>query len=244
MARPEDRQRPETRQTPMIPLRDVNPAYSTPVVTRTLIVLNLLLFLYELTLGTELRGFVYAWGLIPARLGLALGGAEPVARPALTLLSSMFLHGGWAHLIGNLWYLWIFGDNVEDLLGPAGFLVFYLAAGVAAGLFQVLLHPGSPLPTIGASGAIAGVLGAYLVSFPRARVITLVPLFPFFQVIPMPAVLVLGLWFVFQFLSGVLFPDSGGGVAWWAHIGGFAFGFVAMRLLGGGRRRTSEAWVE
>jgi len=227
----------------MIPLRDENPSRSVPVVTRALIALNLAAFLYEWSLGPGLREFVYAWGIVPARVSLALEGGEPIVAPALTFASSMFLHGGWAHLLGNMWYLWIFGDNVEDRLGMAGFLLFYLAAGVFASLIHYFANPGSTLPTVGASGAIAGVLGAYAVAFPRARVITLVPLFPFFQVIPLPALLVLGLWFVFQFFSGALLlagGAGGGGVAWWAHIGGFVFGVVVMRVFGGGRRRRES----
>jgi membrane associated rhomboid family serine protease len=231
----------------MIPLRDENPSQTVPVVTRLLIAINAVAFLYELLLGPELRPFIYEWGLVPARLTLALRfGEEPVAGPAFTALTSMFLHGGWLHLVGNMWYLWIFGDNVEDRLGHARFLVFYLLAGLVAASLHYAFNPASRLPTVGASGAIAGVLGAYLVAFPRARVVTLVPLFPFFQVMALPAVLVLGLWIVMQFFSGALALGygGGGGVAWWAHIGGFAFGFIAMRMLGGGRRRTSQRWVE
>jgi hypothetical protein len=168
-----------------------------------------------------------------------------VAVPALTVLTSMFLHGGWLHLAGNMWYLWIFGDNVEDRLGHSRFLLFYLLAGIVAASLHCVFNPASQLPTVGASGAIAGVLGAYLVAFPHARVVTLVPLFPFFQVLALPAVLVLGLWILMQFFSGALSLGSGtgGGVAWWAHIGGFVFGLVVMRLLGGSRR-PSQAWVE
>jgi hypothetical protein len=231
----------------MIPLRDENPSQTVPVVTRLLIALNAVVFLYELLLGPELRPYISAWGLVPARLTLALRfGEEPVAGPALTVLTSMFLHGGWLHLVGNMWYLWIFGDNVEDRLGHARFLVFYLLAGIVAASLHSAFNPTSRLPTLGASGAIAGVLGAYLVAFPRARVVTLVPLFPFFQVMALPAVLVLGFWIVVQFFSGALALGYGvgGGVAWWAHIGGFAFGSVVMRIVGGGRRRTSGAWVE
>jgi membrane associated rhomboid family serine protease len=228
----------------MIPLRDQNPSQTVPVITRLLIVINAVAFLYELLLGPELRPFIDAWGLVPARLTLALRiGEELVPGPALTALTSMFLHGGWLHLLGNMWYLWIFGDNVEDRLGHVRFLVFYLLAGIVAASLHYALNPLSRLPTVGASGAIAGVLGAYLVAFPRARVVTLVPFFPFFQVMALPAVLVLGLWFVVQFFSGALALGygAGGGVAWWAHIGGFAFGFVAMRVLGGGRRRPAKA---
>jgi hypothetical protein len=197
-------------------------------------------------LGSELRTYIYEWGLVPARLTLALRfGEEPLIGPGLTVLTSMFLHGGWLHLVGNMWYLWIFGDNIEDRLGHARFLVFYLLAGVVAAMLHYAFNPASRLPTVGASGAIAGVLGAYVVAFPRARIITLVPFFPFFQVLALPAILVLGLWFVMQFFSGALsLGYGGGGVAWWAHIGGFAFGAVAMGLLGGSGRRTSRAEVE
>ena len=160
----------------------------------------------------------------------------------------MFLHGGWAHLLGNMWYLWIFGDNVEDRFGSVRFLLFYLTAGVSASLLHVVSNSASPLPTLGASGAIAGVLGAYAVTYPRARVITLVPFFPFFQVVPLPALLVLGLWFVIQFFAGALSVGyglaAGGGVAWWAHLGGFLFGALVAHPAGPARRRSSGAWAE
>jgi len=230
----------------MIPLRDENRSHSTPVITRLLIVMNAAAFVYELMLGADLRRFIFDWGMVPARLTLALHyGDEPLPVVGLSLLSSMFLHGGWLHLIGNMWYLWIFGDNVEDRLGRARFLFFYLAAGIVAALLQYLLHPTSRVPTVGASGAIAGVLGAYLVAFPHARIVTLIPFFPFFQVLALPAGIVLGLWFLMQFFSGFLSLGygTGGGIAWWAHIGGFVFGLVAMRVLGG-RRGRSRAWVE
>jgi membrane associated rhomboid family serine protease len=199
-----------------------------------LIALNAALFVYELMLGSGLREFILQWGLVPARLTLALRfGEEPVAAAALTLFSSMFLHGGWLHLIGNMWYLWIFGDNVEDRMGSWRFLGFYLSAGFVAALLHSALQPGSPIPTVGASGAIAGVLGAYALAFPRARVMTLIPLFFFFQVVAVPALVVLGLWFVFQFIAGTmsLGAAGSGGVAWWAHIAGFAYGFVFMGIL-------------
>ena len=231
----------------MIPLRDENPSGTVPVITRALISVNAIAFVYELTLGPELKSFIYAWGMVPARLSLALRfGEEPVVAPSLTTLTSMFLHGGWLHLVGNMWYLWIFGDNIEDRLGHLRFLVFYLLAGIVAALLHYALNQASWVPTVGASGAIAGVLGAYLVTFPRARVIALVPLFPFFQVMALPAVLVLGLWFVMQFFSGALSLGNtgGGGVAWWAHIGGFAFGLIGMPIFGGRGRRPSGAWTE
>ena len=231
----------------MIPLRDENPSGSVPVVTRGLIAINCAAFLYELTLGRELRTFVFEWGVVPLRLTLALRfGEEPLPAPALTLLTSMFLHGGWLHLIGNMWYLWIFGDNVEDQFGALPFLLFYVAAGVAASALHVFSDLGSRLPTLGASGAIAGVLGAYAVMFPRARVYTLVPLFPFFQIIPLPAFLMLGVWFVFQFVAGAISAGqagASGGVAWWAHIGGFLFGVIVAKATSPFRHRP-ESYAE
>src|SRR5262245_53046465 len=228
----------------MIPLRDQNPSRSTPVVTRGLIVANVLVFAYELWLGPDLRDFLSSWGLVPARLPAALArGGEPLEWIGLTFLSSLFLHGGWAHLLGNMWYLWIFGDNVEDQFGRVRFLLFYLAAGIAASALHVFSSLDPRLPTLGASGAIAGVLGAYAVMFPRARVYTLVPLFPFFQVIPLPAVLMLGVWFVFQFVAGAISLGQGvggGGVAWWAHIGGFLFGVIVAKVTSPFRRRPDS----
>jgi membrane associated rhomboid family serine protease len=232
----------------MIPLRDENPSQSPPVVTRVLVAINVVVFLFQLMLGADLLAFFYEWALVPARLTLALRyGEEPLTGPGITLITSMFMHGGWLHLIGNLWYLWIFGDNVEDRMGHLRFLLFYLLAGAVAGLLHYVTNPASRLPTVGASGAIAGVLGAYLVAFPRARVVTLLPIFPFFQVVALPAAIVLGLWFVLQFFSGAaaLLVPAAGGTAWWAHIGGFVFGVLGMWLLGGGRRPApSRAWVE
>jgi membrane associated rhomboid family serine protease len=227
----------------MFPLRDENPSLTTPVVTRALIAINSLVFLYELSLGPHLTGFVASYALVPRRVELVLHGLEPWSVAALPLFSSLFLHGGWTHLIGNMWYLWIFGDNIEDRLGHLGFALFYLIGGLFAGLIHVLTNPGSSLPTVGASGAIAAVLGAYAAAFPRTRVITLLPLFPIFPVVPVPALFVLGFWFLMQFASGTLALGAGlsGGVAWWAHIGGFAFGYGIMLLLGARRAESIEA---
>ncbi len=229
----------------MIPLRDENPAQRAPIVTRTLIALNVVGFMAELAQGDQLRAFIQAWGFVPERLAAAFAGSGELSSAAITLITSMFLHGGWLHLLGNMWYLWIFGDNVEDRLGHAAFLAFYLSAGLVSALAHAFFNFDSPVPTVGASGAIAGVLGAYALAFPRARVVTLVPVFFFFQVIALPAMLVLGLWFVFQFFSGALSVAGAGsgGVAWWAHIGGFAFGYALMAWLVRPRAR-SEAWVE
>ena len=225
----------------MIPIRDENPASLAPVMTRILIGLNVGAFFYELSLGPALRDFMMQWGLVPVRLAAGLASGL-----GITLLTSMFLHGGWMHLIGNMWYLGIFGDNVEDRLGHFGYLAFYLVSGLVGGLLHYHFNATSEMPTVGASGAIAGVLGGYLVAFPRARVLTLVPLFPFFQLMALPAVVVLGLWFLFQFLIGFLSLawSAAGGIAWWGHIGGFAFGALAMLVLGGRRPRRSEARVE
>jgi len=230
-----------------IPLRDDNPSRTTPFVNIGLIVLNCLVFVYEIMLGEGLRDFMFDWGLVPERLGLALhAGSGPLASASLTLVTSMFLHGGWAHLLGNMWYLWIFGDNIEDRLGHTRYLLFYLAGGIVAALIQYASAAGSAVPTVGASGAIAAVLGAYAIAFPHVKVTTLIPLFPFFRVVALPALLVLGLWFVFQFFSGALSLawSAHSGIAWWAHIGGFVFGIAAMKLLDRGGRTSSAVWVE
>jgi membrane associated rhomboid family serine protease len=225
----------------MIPLRDSVPAQSWPVVTWTLIGLNVWVFLNEVLLGPEVEAFVQTWGFIPARYFFvaAVDPSDWIGR-YLPLFTSMFLHGGWAHLIGNMVYLWIFGDNVEDRLGHLRYLAFYLVAGVGAGLAHAYLFPDSAVPTVGASGAISGILGAYLVLFPRARVLTLIPLvFIFFHIVELPAVLYLGFWFLMQLLSGTLalgLAGEGGGVAWWAHVGGFIVGMTLVPLL---RRRRS-----
>ena len=225
----------------MIPLRDENPSGSFPRVTVGLIALNAALFVYELVLGSGWPDFMLQWGLVPQRITLALRfGDEPLVPALLTLVTSMFLHGGWLHLIGNMWYLWIFGDNIEDRLGHRRFVLFYLGGGLVAGLAQYIALPSSGLPTVGASGAIAAVLGAYAVTFPRARVVTLIPLFLFWPIVALPALVVLGLWFVFQFFSGALSLawSGGGGVAWWAHIGGFVYGMAAMKLWGSRRLQS------
>ena len=232
----------------MIPLRDENPSATVPHVTRWLIAINCAAFVWELLQGAYLREFLLTWGLVPARLTLALRFGDEPLLPALgTFISSMFLHGNWAHLIGNMWYLWIFGDNVEDRLGHGRYLAFYIAGGLLAALLQYVSVMASGVPTVGASGAIAAVLGAYAITFPRARVVTLIPMFPFFPIVHLSALLVLGLWFVFQFFSGALslavVGGRGGGIAWWAHIGGFVFGVIAMKLAAP-RRDQSEAWLE
>lgn len=210
----------------MIPLRDINPARNTPWVTWTLLLLCGLVFAWQAMLPAGLdRDFIYAYGLIPRRL---LFSQDPAA--AVTLLTSMFMHGGVMHVVGNLWFLRMFGDNVEDNMGPGRYALFYLLCGLAAAGAQVLMSPTSVVPMVGASGAIAGVLAAYLVLFPHARVVTLVPLI--FSVLEVPAYVFIALWFGLQFFAGLgsLGGAGSGGVAYWAHIGGFVAGLVLVFL--------------
>lgn len=219
----------------MIPLRDDNPTRGTPLVNYALIAACAAVFLWQVSLGARIEAAIYAYGLIPdVLLGDARLPPELAVVPAwMTVLTSMFLHGGWMHLIGNLLYLWIFGDNVEDRLGHGRFVAFYLLCGVAAALAQALPAPDSQIPMVGASGAISGVLGAYLLMYPRAHVLVLIPLGPLSQLVRLPAMLVLGLWFGMQLLSE-LAADEGAGVAFRAHIGGFVAGMLLLRLM---RRR-------
>ncbi len=227
----------------MFPLRDDQPRRHRPVITLALIAFNVLVFLYQLGLDeTALLELLARAALFPARLSEAARGGSPLELidAAGTLVTSQFLHGGVFHLIVNLWALWIFGDNVEDRLGPLRYLIFYVACGLAAGLLHVAWQPHSMLPTVGASGAIAGVMGAYVVMYPRARVVTLVPVLFYPVFLNLPAVVYLGVWFAIQLLSGLLEPADaarGGGVAWWAHIGGFAAGIALVPLLRSRRRR-------
>jgi membrane associated rhomboid family serine protease len=218
----------------MIPLRDNIPRTSTPVVTVGLIIVNTLIFLYQLTIPARFEeSFIFTYSMVPARLTHALTAPGiPLEAALLPFVTSMFLHGGWMHLIGNMWFLWIFGDNVEDRLGHIGYLLFYLLCGLGAGLAHVIMNLQSTLPSLGASGAISGVLGAYIVMFPRARITTLVPLLIIFFTVQLPAVVILGYWFVIQILSGLGSVGGGpsGGVAWWAHIGGFLLGMILIRV--------------
>jgi membrane associated rhomboid family serine protease len=233
----------------VIPLRDANPTRRTPVVTIGLVVACLTAFAWELSLqasgGDEaLNAFITEWGLVPADLSAAWSSGDILSVETLTLLTSQFLHGGWLHLLGNLLFMWIFANNIEDDLGRLAFLTFYLGGGVAAGLTQVAIDPGSTVPMIGASGAIAAVLGGYLVLFPRARITSLVFLGFFYQLIDVPAIVVLGFWFVLQLIDGLAslgFAGTDGGVAFFAHIGGFVAGLIAARLLIGVRRRRHGA---
>lgn len=201
------------------------------MVNYALIGVNAAVFLYQVSMGPAVTDFVYAWGVIPFRY-IQVFPRDPVE--LLTPLTAMFLHGGWLHLLGNMLYLYIFGDNVEDLLGRGRYLLFYLLCGAVSFSAQILLQHNSMVPNLGASGAIAGVLGAYMLLFPRARVVTLLPLFLFWPIVEIPAFFFLGIWFLMQFFSGAasLGRTDGlsGGVAWWAHIGGFLAGMLLLRI--------------
>jgi membrane associated rhomboid family serine protease len=217
----------------MFPLRDTQPSYSKPVVTVLLIVVNILVFLFEFSLDPYSRNaFIAYYGLVPDHFQFS------------SILTSMFLHGGWLHVLGNMWFLWIFGDNIEDILGHGKYLLFYLLCGVAAGLTHVFFNPFSRVPTVGASGAIAGVMGAYMIKFPHARILSLVTIVIFFTTFEVPAWVMLVYWFALQFLGGVgsigYSHVSEGGTAWFAHVGGFIAGIVLVNLLGARQRFTSR----
>jgi membrane associated rhomboid family serine protease len=209
------------------------------VLSYAIITLNTLVFLLELSMGRELEEFIQVFGFVPRNFFLHLGHGN-LTGSVIPVFTSMFLHGGWFHLIGNMWTLYIFGDNVEDTLGHVKFLVLYLLTGAAACFAQLLSSPTSPIPMVGASGAIAGVMGAYFSLFPAARVLTLVPIL-FFVIIEVPAYVFLGVWFLLQFFSGtfsILGARADVGVAFWAHVGGFVAGFLFLYILAPGRRRS------
>ncbi len=210
----------------MIPLGDSVPRRRFPWVTYTLIAINVIVFLIELRYGPRVQVLFQRYGVIPVRLWSWPEQPEVL----LTLITSQFLHGGWYHIIGNMIYLWIFGDNVEDQMGHGRYLVFYLLSGVLAALAQAFMTPTSTIPSIGASGAISGVLGAYMLFFPNARVVLGIPIFFYLSVVEIPAFIALGYWFISQYLNGLLALATGalevGGVAWWAHIGGFVAGLI------------------
>jgi membrane associated rhomboid family serine protease len=215
----------------MFPIRDTQPSYSKPVVTVMIIVVNLLVFLHEFSLDPyTLNDFISQYGLIPDSRYFHISA----------IFTSMFVHGGWLHVLGNMWFLWIFGDNIEDILGHEKFLLFYVLCGVAAALTQVFFSPDSRVPMVGASGAIAGVMGAYLVKFPRARILTLIPIIIFFTWLEIPAWFMLIYWFAIQLFSGVgSIADTQyaqGGTAFFAHVGGFVAGIVLVFLMGARQR--------
>jgi hypothetical protein len=214
----------------MFPLKDTIPSRTFPIITLSIIVINSIIFIYELYLGSDVDHLVSSLGVTPVLYTQAwqenpwqlISGIVP-------LLSSLFLHGGWLHVISNMWYLWIFGDNVEDRTGHFRFLLFYLFCGILATFSHIILNPISDIPTIGASGAIAGVMGAYFILYPRSRIVTLFFLFIFVQIVEIPALYFLGFWIILQVISGTLstgLTAASGGVAWWAHIGGFLAGLI------------------
>ncbi|MBI5462772.1 MAG: rhomboid family intramembrane serine protease [Gammaproteobacteria bacterium] len=216
----------------MIPLHDDNPTATVPVITVALIAACVLVFFWQLSFGSQQERIVYALGVIPAVLfgHLQLPTAIALVAPPLTVLTSMFLHGGWMHLLGNMLYLWIFGNNVEDAMGHARFIVFYLLCGVAAAFAQALPDPNSQVPMIGASGAISGVLGAYLLLYPHARVLVAIPLGFYLTTMRLKAGWVLGFWFVLQLINSAASVGQQGGVAFGAHIGGFIAGMLLLPL--------------
>ncbi len=219
----------------MIPIHDDNPTRRFPFLTILFIALNVAAFIFEVTRDPgELRAIIETYGFVPARFF-----AEPGAPGVIvSLFTAMFLHGGWLHLGGNMLYLWIFGNNIEDRLGRLRFVLFYLGCGVAASLAQAAMDPASTVPLVGASGAIAGVLGAYLVLYPHARVVTIVPVFFIIELATVPAVFVIGLWFLLQVAQGVGSLGMMTGVAWWAHVGGFIAGALAISPV------VFAAWVK
>jgi len=224
----------------LIPLRDINPTERFAVVTFTLIVLNIVVFVYEIALGriaSEI--FVQTFALVPAKLFASSQTAGQPVPVFVTLFTSMFLHGGFLHIAGNMLYLWVFGNNVEDSMGRARFVVFYALCGLFAAFAHAYANRYSSVPMIGASGAISGVLGAYLLLFPRARVVTLVFFGFYVRTVQIPAMLVLGFWFALQFLNALLDSGSGGGVAWYAHIAGFIAGVLLIGLF---KRKTVSFW--
>lgn len=231
----------------MIPLKDMTPRRSVPVVTLLLIAANFTVFLYQISLPPKAtEAFVMAYSVVPSRIQYALAGTHHVTLESafITLFTCMFLHAGWMHIIGNMWFLWIFGGNVEDRLGSAGYLLLYLVCGIGSSVAELMFTWGSHIPQLGASGAISGVLGAYIVFFPSSRILTLVPLFIIWFLARIPAGIFIGLWFLIQFLSGIgslgaTGAPSEGGVAWWAHVGGFVLGLLIAVAVG---RRPADNW--
>jgi hypothetical protein len=215
----------------MIPLRDTTPTRNYPVVNTAIIGINVVVYFIQLLQSTEINQFIYIYGLVPARYSVPqITQYFTTGQQVFSLVSFMFLHGGFWHILGNMWSLYIFGDNVEDRLGPIRYALFYLLCGIASGLSHLILNLHSNLPTIGASGAIAGVMGAYFILHPRSKILTLIPIFfiPYF--INIPAFVFLGLWFLLQFINAAGSQGAVSGIAWWAHIGGFIFGMLFLKL--------------
>jgi rhomboid family protein len=216
----------------MIPIRDTIPSKNYPIVNNTIIGINVVVYLVQISLVPNLNRFVYIYGLVPARYSIPqITSYFSTSQQIFSLISFMFLHGGFWHLLGNMWSLYIFGDNIEDRLGPFRYLVFYLLCGITSGLSHLIINLHSNIPTIGASGAIAGVMGAYLILHPNAKILTLIPIIFIPWFIEIPAFFFLGLWFFIQFISAAGSHGAIGGIAWWAHIGGFIFGIIFLKIL-------------
>jgi len=215
----------------MLPIRDTVQSRNYPVVNTTIIALNVLFYVIEMAQGTNLGRFIYLYGLVPARYSIPeLAVHFTFGQQVFSFFSFMFIHGGFWHLLGNMWFLYIFGDNVEDRLGPFRYLIFYFLCGLVSGLSHFLLNLHSQIPTVGASGAIAGVMGAYFILYPKSRILTLIPIIIIPYFVELPAFIFLGIWFVLQFLSAAGASAQAGGIAWWAHIGGFVFGIIFLKL--------------
>ncbi|HIJ78213.1 MAG: rhomboid family intramembrane serine protease [Desulfobulbaceae bacterium] len=233
----------------MFPLKDNIRSALFPWVNLALIGVNVVFFLYELSLGIGLEPFIVSNGFIPARFAAEKAAAALTVHSYATVISSMFLHGNLLHIVSNMWMLWIFGDNVEDRMGHGRYLAFYLLCGVVSVFAQYLSNAGSVAPMIGASGAISGVIGAYFLLYPKARILTIAPIFIFFYLVEIPAFFFIGFWFVFQFLQGavhqlVVGKLVEGGVAWWAHVGGFAAGVALLPFFKRGRgRKKGQVWL-
>lgn len=215
----------------MIPIRDTIPSKSYPIVNHVIIGINVVLYLVEMSQGANLERFIYIYGLVPARYSVPQFSAYfTPAQQVLSVFSFMFLHGGFWHLLGNMWSLYIFGDNIEDRLGPLRYLIFYLLCGITSGLSHLAFNLHANIPTIGASGAIAGVMGAYLILYPNSKILTLIPIIFIPWFIEIPAFFFLGFWFVLQFINAAGSHGAVGGIAWWAHIGGFVFGIIFLKI--------------
>lgn len=229
----------------MFPLKDDIPSRHFPVVNLVLIIANILSFAYEMSLGPQLESFIVTHGFVPVRFSAELAGNFMPLSSYFPVFTSMFLHGGLLHVFSNLWMLWIFGDNVEDRMGHGRYLLFYLLCGVGAALAQFWANPQAQSPMIGASGAIAGVLGAYFLLYPRARILTFIPIFILFYLVEIPAYFFIGFWFLMQFLQGaaqqvIVGRLAEGGVAWWAHVGGFVAGVVLLYFFKREEKRTDR----
>jgi len=222
----------------MIPLRDSARSRTFPYVTVVIILINFLVFFFELSLERfQVNQFYYVFGVVPAETLNAIFTGAPLEPVIIPFFTAMFIHGGWLHILGNMWYLWIFGDNIEDRLGHFRYLLFYLGLGIVASIVHMMDNSGSTAPVVGASGALAGVLGAYFIVYPRSRILSLIPIFIFFTVLEVPAIIFIGIWFLIQLFNTLSMGGAATSVAWWAHLGGFVAGAVLIKLVDPGVRQ-------